>query len=128
MELDPNPTATLESNVATPQGTIAGDSIDTAVDSSSSVADGGPSVFIPTNVDIKPGSDTSNVGASGAEDGVPTTAEHIGGDACPACVARGESSKRKVKKESWVGCEGCETWYHWACVSMGNDLALVDKW
>ncbi|KAG8874642.1 JmjC domain-containing histone demethylation protein 1 [Tulasnella sp. 331] len=126
MELDINPT--LESNVATPQGTIAGDSIDTAVDSSSSVADGGLLVFIPTNANIKPGSDTNNLSALGVEDGALTAAEHSSGDACPACVDRGESSKRKVKKESWVGCEGCETWYHWACVSMGNDLALVDKW
>ncbi|KAG9003942.1 JmjC domain-containing histone demethylation protein 1 [Tulasnella sp. JGI-2019a] len=127
MEIDSNPVATLESSSTTPQGTAAGDSIDTAIQSPS-VTDVGPSVFIPTNTDVKLGSNDTFAASttSGAEDSAST--EHVSGDACPACVDRGESSKRKVKKESWVGCEGCETWYHWACVSTGNDLALVDKW
>lgn len=51
-----------------------------------------------------------------------------GADGCPACAHLGGSPKRRSKKESWVACEGCETWYHWTCVSGGSDLALVDKW
>ncbi|KAG8891971.1 JmjC domain-containing histone demethylation protein 1, partial [Tulasnella sp. 403] len=48
---------------------------------------------------------------------------------CPACAMEEKPGppKRK-KKESWVLCESCPTWYHWDCVGKGEDLSLVDKW
>ncbi|EJU05699.1 Clavaminate synthase-like protein [Dacryopinax primogenitus] len=46
---------------------------------------------------------------------------------CPACPETVKDIKRK-KKEVWVSCENCSTWYHWDCVSKGEDLSPIDKW
>ncbi|KZT54583.1 Clavaminate synthase-like protein [Calocera cornea HHB12733] len=46
---------------------------------------------------------------------------------CPVCPVDRKTGGRK-KKEVWVSCENCSTWYHWDCVSKGEDLAPIDKW
>ncbi|KAF7971632.1 hypothetical protein HWV62_24129 [Athelia sp. TMB] len=48
-------------------------------------------------------------------------------DKCPACNAN-ESPLKAAEKESWVRCDFCKTWYHWACAGNGGDLEAVDKW
>ncbi|KAF8344340.1 uncharacterized protein EI90DRAFT_3029329 [Cantharellus anzutake] len=46
-------------------------------------------------------------------------------ETCPLC----ESHPRKAsKKENWVGCEGCERWFHWSCVNQPESLDSIDKW
>lgn len=53
--------------------------------------------------------------------------QRSGDDTCPACDAN-ESPLNAAEKESWVRCDACKTWYHWACAGEGGDLEAVDKW
>ena len=46
-------------------------------------------------------------------------------DTCPLCEAH---PRKASKKESWVGCEGCERWFHWSCVNQPESLESIDKW
>lgn len=46
-------------------------------------------------------------------------------DTCPLCEAH---PRKSTKKESWVGCEGCERWFHWSCVNQPESLDSIDKW
>ncbi|KAG2746648.1 hypothetical protein P692DRAFT_201867625 [Suillus brevipes Sb2] len=44
-------------------------------------------------------------------------------DVCPSCRegVHGE-------KSSWIRCDACKIWFHWACVGDGSDLELINKW
>ncbi|KAG2360732.1 Clavaminate synthase-like protein [Suillus spraguei] len=44
-------------------------------------------------------------------------------DVCPSCRegVQGE-------KSSWIRCDACKIWFHWACVGDGSDLELINKW
>lgn len=43
---------------------------------------------------------------------------------CPACK-EGESDQNK---DTWICCDACKTWYHWACAGNGGDSDQIDKW
>lgn len=44
-------------------------------------------------------------------------------DMCPSCRegVQGE-------KSSWIRCDACKIWFHWACVGDGSDLESINKW
>ncbi|TDL27186.1 jumonji superfamily protein [Rickenella mellea] len=48
-------------------------------------------------------------------------------DCCPACNNQNEDVQA-AKKEDWVRCDSCKTWFHWRCVGEGGKLEYVDKW
>ncbi|KDQ12344.1 hypothetical protein BOTBODRAFT_34637 [Botryobasidium botryosum FD-172 SS1] len=49
-------------------------------------------------------------------------------DVCPACSEEKGHLRAVGKKQLWVSCESCDTWFHWECVGQGGDLANIDKW
>ncbi|TEB36060.1 Clavaminate synthase-like protein [Coprinellus micaceus] len=63
------------------------------------------------------------------ETGVATKSEEVGkeGDdeeTCPLCTPHA----KPLRKEDWVMCEACNTWYHWRCAGDGEDVKRVEKW
>ncbi|EDR11031.1 jumonji superfamily protein [Laccaria bicolor S238N-H82] len=45
---------------------------------------------------------------------------------CPACTP--ESREHNYRKESWIECDSCKTWYHWRCAGNGEDVNNIAKW
>ncbi|KAF8436936.1 Clavaminate synthase-like protein [Boletus edulis BED1] len=49
-------------------------------------------------------------------------------DTCPACKDGPADQQSTVSKESWIRCDACKSWYHWACAGNGADVDTIDKW
>lgn len=49
-------------------------------------------------------------------------------DSCPGCTPTSRELMKGSKKESWIGCDNCKTWYHWRCVGNGEDVGNISKW
>ncbi|KAF9567653.1 Clavaminate synthase-like protein [Agrocybe pediades] len=70
----------------------------------------------------------------GAGDGTAAkrVKEHGGGDEdrCPACTAESRDlmDRNGSRKEQWIACDHCKTWYHWRCAGNGEDIASIAKW
>ena len=48
---------------------------------------------------------------------------------CPQCPElRDENAEKITGKEQWIRCDACKTWFHWQCVTEGNDIEQIDKW
>ena len=49
---------------------------------------------------------------------------------CPACTpeSRELMSKSGSRKEHWIACDHCKTWYHWRCAGNGEDVGNIAKW
>ncbi|KAF6742344.1 JmjC domain-containing histone demethylation protein 1 [Ephemerocybe angulata] len=45
-------------------------------------------------------------------------------ETCPLCAP----DVKLLRKEDWVECEACNTWYHWRCAGNGEDVKRVAKW
>lgn len=46
---------------------------------------------------------------------------------CPACTEATER-KHSSRKENWIECDNCNTWYHWRCAGNGEDVNAIAKW
>lgn len=50
---------------------------------------------------------------------------------CPACTPETIELMNGARKESWIECDNCKTWYHWLCAKPneeGVELQNVAKW
>ncbi|KAF5330358.1 hypothetical protein D9619_005662 [Psilocybe cf. subviscida] len=50
---------------------------------------------------------------------------------CPACTPETIELMNGARKESWIECDNCKTWYHWLCAGpkeQGVELQQVAKW
>jgi len=49
-------------------------------------------------------------------------------DSCPGCTPSSKELMKGSRKESWIECDNCNTWYHWRCVGKGEDVENISKW
>jgi F-box/leucine-rich repeat protein 10/11 len=49
-------------------------------------------------------------------------------DGCPGCTPTSKELMKGSKKESWIECDNCNTWYHWRCVGNGEVVENISKW
>lgn len=47
---------------------------------------------------------------------------------CPACTDATRELMHGSRKENWIECDNCNTWYHWRCVGNGEDVRNIAKW
>lgn len=52
------------------------------------------------------------------------SAESDDKDTCPLCTP----DIKLLRREDWVECEACNTWYHWRCAGNGGDVRRLAKW
>ena len=45
---------------------------------------------------------------------------------CSSCKSRHCPLITKSKKDSWISCEGCEDWFHWACAGVKSKRLLPE--
>ncbi|KDR81408.1 hypothetical protein GALMADRAFT_59800 [Galerina marginata CBS 339.88] len=49
-------------------------------------------------------------------------------ETCPACTPATKELMNGSRKESWIECDNCNTWYHWRCAGNGEDVENIAKW
>ncbi|KAF9532383.1 jumonji superfamily protein [Crepidotus variabilis] len=49
-------------------------------------------------------------------------------ESCPACTPETRELMESSRKESWIECDSCNTWYHWRCAGNGEDVDNIAKW
>jgi F-box and leucine-rich repeat protein 10/11 len=54
--------------------------------------------------------------------------QHGSDDSCPSCTAATRELMNGSRKENWIECDNCNTWYHWRCVGNGEDVENIAKW
>ena len=47
---------------------------------------------------------------------------------CPACTPASKEAMNGSRKENWIECDNCNTWYHWRCAGNGEDVENIAKW
>ncbi|EAU88440.2 JmjC domain-containing histone demethylation protein 1 [Coprinopsis cinerea okayama7 len=57
------------------------------------------------------------------EEGTKTPSE-----TCPLCPDEKQERRRSSRREDWIQCEACNTWFHWKCTGDKTDLATIAKW
>ncbi len=66
--------------------------------------------------------------SSGPSNSQEPTSAQPSDDSCPACTPKSRALINGSRKESWIECDSCNTWYHWRCVSNGEDVENIAKW
>ncbi|KAF9472602.1 JmjC domain-containing histone demethylation protein 1 [Pholiota conissans] len=57
------------------------------------------------------------------------SAQHHGNDeSCPACTPETRERISGSRKESWIECDNCNTWYHWRCAGNDENMENIAKW
>ncbi|KAH9483854.1 JmjC domain-containing histone demethylation protein 1 [Psilocybe cubensis] len=47
---------------------------------------------------------------------------------CPACTEETLGLINGSRRENWIECDNCNTWYHWRCAGNGEDVNNIAKW
>ncbi|KAF8906029.1 jumonji superfamily protein [Gymnopilus junonius] len=58
----------------------------------------------------------------------PDTQSHGDTENCPACTPVTKELMNGSRKENWIECDNCNTWYHWRCAGNGEDVENIAKW
>ncbi|KAF8197423.1 jumonji superfamily protein [Pholiota molesta] len=54
---------------------------------------------------------------------------HGGNDeSCPACTPETRDRMSGSRKENWIECDNCSTWYHWRCAGNDENMENIAKW
>lgn len=54
--------------------------------------------------------------------------QHGSDDNCPSCTPATKELMNGSRKENWIECDNCNTWYHWRCAGNGEDVENIAKW
>ncbi|KAF8810703.1 jumonji superfamily protein [Phlegmacium glaucopus] len=54
--------------------------------------------------------------------------QHGNDDSCPSCTPETKELMNGSRKENWIECDNCNTWYHWRCAGNGEDVENIAKW
>ncbi|KAF8163101.1 jumonji superfamily protein [Crassisporium funariophilum] len=62
------------------------------------------------------------------EPATETAQPHGNDDSCPSCTSETRELMNGSRKENWIECDNCNTWYHWRCAGNGEDVENIAKW